>query len=88
LTGSEPLHPRPNNIKYCNSKQYDGAYWANTCVNCNMVQGDNFLYFFDNAPFKDMPLSMEISTKSKETIKIVTGKTAVSEFMKVVKRNF
>ena len=83
---SEPPHPRPFSVKYRNSKQYGGSYWANTCVNCNMVQGDNFLYLFDNAPFKGMPMATVI--KKKEMVKIVTGKTAVSEFMKVVKRNF
>lgn len=83
---TEPPYPRPSSVKYRNSKQYGGSYWANTCVNCNVVQGDNFLYLFDNAPFKGMPMATVI--KKKEMVKIVTGKTATSEFMKVIKRSF
>jgi len=82
---SQPPSPRPYNVRYSSSKQYGGSYWANTCVNCNMVQGDNFLYLFDNAPFKGMPMATVI--KKKEMVKIVTGKTATSEFMKVINRN-
>lgn len=83
---TEPPFPRPHSVQYCNSKQYGGSYWANTCVNCNVIQGDNFLYLFDNAPFKSMPMATII--KQKETVKIVTGKTATSEFMKVINRSF
>lgn len=83
----EPPNPKPKTIKYRNSKQYGGSYWANTCANCNMIQGDNYLYIFENAPFKGMPLSGQ-SQESQGSVKIVSGRSAVSEFMKVINRNF
>lgn len=83
----EPPNPKPKTIKFRNSKQYGGSYWANTCANCNMIQGDNHLYIFESAPFKDMPLSTD-AQKSQGGVRVVTGKSAVSEFMKVISRNF
>jgi hypothetical protein len=51
----EPKNPKPHTIKYKYSKNYGGSYWANTCPNCNSIQGDNFLFLFNNAKFKDLP---------------------------------
>lgn len=83
----EPPNPKPKTIKYRNSKQYGGSYWANTCANCNMIQGDNYLYIFDSAPFKGMPLSGD-AQENQGDVKIVSGSSAVSEFIKVINRNF
>jgi hypothetical protein len=76
----EPPNPKPKTIKYRNSKQYGGSYWANTCAKCNMIQGDNYLFIFDNAPFKRMPMS-------NKSASLQTGH-ATSEFMKIINRNF
>lgn len=84
----EPPEPKPKTIKYRNSKQYGGKYWANTCANCNMIQGDNYLYIFDSAPFKNMPLTDGVASQKSGVTRIVSGKSAVSEFMKVINRNF
>lgn len=84
---SEPPNPRPKTIKYRKSKQYGGSYWANTCANCNMIQGDNFLFIFPNAPFKGMP-SVSDSQERHAGVKIVTGKAAETEFMKTLNRSF
>lgn len=51
----EPPLPRPKTIKFKYSRRYGGSYWANTCANCGAIQGDNFLFLFDEAPFKCMP---------------------------------
>lgn len=85
---TEPLGPKPRTIKYRNSKQYGDKYWANTCANCNMIQGDNYLYIFDDAPFKNMPLSSEAANKQSGLTRVVAGKSAMSEFIKVINRNF
>lgn len=82
----EPPNPKPKTIKFRNSKQYGGSYWANTCANCNMIQGDNYLYIFDNAPFKGLPLSTD-GQSNQGGVKVISGKSAVSEFMKVINRN-
>lgn len=87
----EPPLPRPKTIQYRYSKKYGGSYWANTCACCNALQGDNFLFLFDKAPFKGLPLSRESSGNSHQTgnVKIVAGNNAaMSEMMKVIKRNF
>lgn len=84
----EPPEPKPKTIKNRNSKQFGGKYWANTCANCNVIQGDNYLYIFDSAPFKNMPLSGEADNQAGGLIRVVSGKSAVSEFMKVIHRNF
>ncbi|WP_105213758.1 competence protein CoiA family protein [Pseudoalteromonas sp. T1lg22] len=83
----EPPNPKPKTIKFRNSKQYGGSYWANTCANCNMIQGDNYLYIFDNAPFKGLPLSTDAQA-SQGGVRVASSKSAVSEFMKVINRNF
>ncbi|QJR79563.1 competence CoiA-like family protein [Alteromonas pelagimontana] len=84
----EPPHPRPKTIKYRNSKKYGGSYWANTCANCNMIQGDNYLFLFDDAPFKNMPVSESEREQDGGLVKVATGDEAISEMMKVIKRNF
>ena len=84
----EPPHPRPNTIKYRNSKKYGGSYWANTCANCNMIQGDNYLFLFDDAPFKGMPTVNDQRSHDTGLVRVVSGKAAKSEMMKVIKRNF
>ena len=85
---AEPPQPRPRTIKYRNSKQYGGAYWANTCANCNMIQGDNYLFLFDNAPLKGLPLANEENSNHSGGVRVISGDSAVSEFMKVINRNF
>lgn len=35
-----PPSPRPRTIKYRYSKTVGSKYWANTCPNCNRIQGD------------------------------------------------
>ena len=54
---TKPPEPRPTTIKFRYSKRYGGSYWGNTCVNCGALQGDNFLYILDKAPFKKLPLT-------------------------------
>ena len=53
-----------------------------------MIQGDNYLYIFESAPFKNMPLAGEAANQQGGITRIVSGKSAVSEFMKVINRNF
>ncbi|MGF1836890.1 competence protein CoiA family protein [Photobacterium sanguinicancri] len=84
---NEPPKPRPHTIKYRYSKQYGGSYWANTCANCNMIQGDNYLFLFDNAPLKGLPTCENEQEYRSDTIRIVSGKSAASEFMKIITRN-
>lgn len=83
-----PPEPKPKTIKHRSSKQYGGKYWANTCANCNMIQGDNYLYIFEGAPFKNMPLAGEEVKRQSGIARVVSGKSAVPEFMKVINRNF
>lgn len=83
---TEPSDPKPKTIKRRYSKQWGGSYWANTCANCNVIQGDNHLYLFDGAPFKDMPLSDQ-AKRGQNRVKVQTDTSATTEFMKVVRRN-
>ncbi|WP_457552592.1 hypothetical protein [Desulfobacula sp.] len=53
----EPPDPKPKTIKLKYSKKYGGSYWANTCANCGMTQGDNFLFLFENGPLFGLPVS-------------------------------
>ncbi len=53
----EPPDPKPKTIKFKYSKKYGGSYWANTCANCGMTQGDNFLFIFEKGPLFGLPLS-------------------------------
>lgn len=82
----EPPNPKPRTIKPRHSKQFGGTYWANTCASCSMIQGDNYLYLFENAPFKGLPLSTDTQNETVG-VRVVSGKSAVSEFMRVLKRN-
>jgi ssDNA-binding Zn-finger/Zn-ribbon topoisomerase 1 len=60
----EPPTPRPKTIKYKESKQYGGSYWANTCPNCKIIQGDNHIFLSADAPLHGLPLTnMEQHTK-------------------------
>lgn len=52
----EPPAPKPKTIQYRHSKTFGGSYWANTCPNCNSIQGDNFLFLQENNLFRDLPL--------------------------------
>lgn len=85
---TEPPDPKPKTIKYRNSKQYGGSYWANTCANCNMIQGDNYLFLFDSAPFKGMPVYGNPTGMQGAGVRVVSGESALSEFRKVINRNF
>jgi len=79
-----PPEPKPKTIQLRNSKQWGGKYWANTCPNCNVIQGDNHLFISENSPFAGLPLNYQNS----QNIKIVSGSEAVSAFYKVLNRNF
>jgi len=83
----EPPSPRPQTIKYRTSKQYGGAYWANTCAYCKILQGDNFLFRFDNAPLKGLPLVGEDDSHEQSSLTILTGDETEKEFYKVLRRN-
>lgn len=76
---SSPPQPRPRTIARKYSKQYGGPYWANTCASCGVIQGDNYLFLFDDAVLGDMPLS--------ESFKRQRSSAAVSAFMNIVDRN-
>lgn len=76
---SAPPQPRPRTIARKYSKQYGGAYWANTCAKCGVIQGDNYLFIFDNAVLAHMPLS--------ESFKRQQLSGAVTEFKKVIDKN-
>lgn len=80
---NEPPSPRPKTIKHRHSKQYGGTYWANTCAHCGMLQGDNFLFIFDNAPFRGLPMTGVNQTG----IEVRTGKDAKNAFWDVFNRN-
>lgn len=53
---TEPPSPRPKTIAHRYSKQFGGSYWANTCPQCNAVQGDNFLFLGSQPLFEGLPL--------------------------------
>lgn len=53
---NEPPKPRPSTIEHRFSKTYGGSYWANTCPACSALQGDNFLFLFEGAPFSGLPM--------------------------------
>ncbi|MGM0609379.1 MAG: competence protein CoiA family protein [Candidatus Muiribacteriota bacterium] len=50
----EPPKPMPKTIKCRYSKMFGGKYWVNTCANCGVIQGDNFVFLFEDAPLNDM----------------------------------
>lgn len=76
---STPPEPRPRTIARRFSKQYGGAYWANTCANCGVIQGDNYLFLFEGAVLAHLPRSDSFQKQQSSA--------AVSEFMKIVTRN-
>lgn len=85
----EPPQPRPHTIKYKYSKKYGGSYWANTCANCHMIQGDNFLFLFDNAPFKNLPIENgNLALNEEGDVSIIGGNSPYSAFVRVIDRNF
>lgn len=43
--------PKPASIQYRFSKTTQSKYWANTCINCNSLQGDFFLFNEPDGPF-------------------------------------
>jgi hypothetical protein len=52
-----PPEPAPRSILWRASRRFNGMYYANTCLKCRAVQGDNFLFLFDGSPFRGMPLN-------------------------------
>lgn len=53
----EPPMPRPKTIRYMDSLDHGGRYWANTCPRCNRLQGDFYLFMDIHAPFAGLPLA-------------------------------
>ncbi|WP_417596883.1 competence protein CoiA family protein [Oceanospirillum sp.] len=82
----KPPSPMPKTIQYRYSKRYGGSYWANTCANCNMIQGDNFLYINNDAPFKGLPLS-RVGRSGQDDLSLVSDQLSVSEAIQVLTRN-
>lgn len=77
-----PPEPRPKTIKYKHSKQYGGSYWANTCANCGMLQGDNHLFVFEDGALADMPKAkLPDDTRMRDD-------SPIAEFKRVIRRNF
>lgn len=70
---SEPPEPKPHTIKYAFSELYNGSYWANTCANCNTVQGDNHLFVLAGGVFRGFPLN-------EDALKGIEGNRAVTLF--------
>lgn len=44
-------HPMPSTMQYRYSKMADDKYWANVCIYCDSIQGDNFLHDEPDGPF-------------------------------------
>ena len=51
-----PPSPHPHTIKFRFSKTHGEKYWANTCPNCNRLQGDHFLHLSGDAVFGHLPM--------------------------------
>ncbi len=83
----EPPNPKPKTVQYRYSKRYGGSYWANTCPICNVIQGDNYLYLSDNAPFKGLPLSKEVRS-TVGNIRSLPDEMSVSDAINFLTRNF
>ena len=83
----EPPSPKPKTIKYRHSNKYGGSYWAIICADCNVMQGDNFLISLITHGAKVCRCTDLVQDKHAG-VKVVSGSTAVSEFMKVLDRNF
>jgi Competence protein CoiA-like family len=77
----KPPTPMPKTIQHRYSKTYGGKYWANTCPGCSSIQGDNFLFLSEKAPFAGLPLRDLPQQQAQR-------KSAGSEFIKIMLRNF
>jgi hypothetical protein len=77
----EPPKPRPQTIQHRYSKKFGGSYWANTCPNCESIQGDNFLFLGPNPKFRNVPL------RSTRETRVATMKSA-TKFVDHMLRNF
>jgi len=80
----QPPEPRPASVQYRYSKKYEGKYWANTCPGCECMQGDNFLFLFDDAPLASKHLPLRQINSQGGTVSITTGPGAVNSFLKTV----
>ncbi len=70
---NNPPEPKPHTIKFKYSNKYKDVYWANTCANCGVIQGDNFLFLFYNAPFKRIPLRKDFVNTSSAAYRYSHG---------------
>lgn len=77
----EPPIPRPKTIIYKYSKQFGGSYWANTCPNCKVIQGDNHLLLFESGVFFGLPLVTENIPDHGQS------NSAVSMFSRIIGKN-
>lgn len=82
-----PPSPRPSTLQFRFSNEFGGSYWANTCAHCDVIQGDNHLYLFSKAPFKGLPVSTQSVARSRKK-NAAPRESAVTEFMKIINRNF
>ncbi|MFC5271368.1 competence protein CoiA family protein [Adhaeribacter terreus] len=83
-----PPQPSPWTIKNIFSKAFGGKYFANTCPNCNSVQGDNFIFLNSNSPFNKLPLD---NGKIKEVnivneVRSVNHKEDIEDIVKIMFR--
>lgn len=51
FTKQKPPEPIPKTIKWRYSNSHKDRYWANTCLYCNSLQGDYYLYCEPDGPF-------------------------------------
>lgn len=49
----QPPDPVPHTVRFAYSKTTGSSYWANHCVHCKVLQGDNWLYQGAETPFTD-----------------------------------
>lgn len=54
----EPPEPRPKSIQWRNSKAHGEYYWANTCVHCRALQGDDPMYSYGGV-LSHLPVDIE-----------------------------
>ena len=80
----EPPSPKPRTIQKRYSKRFGGTYWANTCANCGMIQGDNHLFLFQGAPMEGLPLSEKYLPAHKKDLNSYNPTT---DMMKTIRRN-
>lgn len=70
-----PPWPMPANIKRRYSKTYGGKYWANTCFHCGALQGDNFLFLFENGVLSHLPIDAKVQKQlNKQAVERFTKK--------------